>query len=120
MKSYNSTLIFWASLVAQLVKNLPAMCPAELRSSGDNPGERGEEPGFFWAGLSVEKLSQTSSRLWKGCEGKNQMRTPIMALDHAVAFLVLHGLRQASKVGGRTRRPEASLLHTHAGFVSSF
>ena len=55
----------------------------------------------------------------EGCKGKNQIRTPVRALDHAVAFLVLHGCQLTSKVGGRTIGPEASVLHTHAGSVSS-
>ena len=41
MKSYKSTLIFWASLVAQLVKNLPAKQETRVQSLGwEDPLEK--------------------------------------------------------------------------------
>ena len=43
---------FWASLVAQLVKNLPAMQETWVRSLGwEDPLEKGTHwPGLFWPG----------------------------------------------------------------------
>ena len=41
----------WASLVAQLVKNLPAMRETRVRSLGwQNPLEKGKDTHLFWPG----------------------------------------------------------------------
>ena len=45
-------MAFWASLVAQLAKNLPAMWETWVRSLGwEDPLEKGKAPGF-WPGKS--------------------------------------------------------------------